>query len=533
MDMAPPTTQLVPRKKYTRAKAPKVRTGCTTCKTRHLKCDEGKPACQRCKQDKLKCDGYVEVILPRKRVCRVAQSVPDVKKAHQGTWTPLRPAPNIDYHACPSDAALFYHARQCIMLDFEAFSGQEFWQDFVLPCAHSIEVVKYALCALGGAHRHFLVRNQKEPTQLTINAEIERVAIQKYNQAIMQLRLLMLDNSSITSIGTTLICCIVFIAIENLYGRYTNSIHHLNAGCQLLNSLRAEQRPKDAPPPSESPINSHHPSSTVASLASDIFWRMGQKVAAYTGDYVFTALHRASTDIDMGDPQKPFPSMSNAAKLMDHVTDSYDGFLLECGPETWQVQESPQSVPSAVLAFNARKGAMDLVRASFRVWSARFDLLKSRVRQLRLSSTEHQQFALLSVHQTVWASLTKLETMEDDFGIEDAENIMDRVEILINVQGNKPQPVFAFDGYMVPVLSLVCSSCREPRIQRRAIALLRALRRREGVWDSLEVADIYEYKLALQNRNRVDWDSLPWGIPQLATDLSCVSISDTSSSSPA
>jgi hypothetical protein len=34
--------------KRIRAKKPKVRTGCFTCKARRIKCDEGKPTCKRC-----------------------------------------------------------------------------------------------------------------------------------------------------------------------------------------------------------------------------------------------------------------------------------------------------------------------------------------------------------------------------------------------------------------------------------------------------------------------------------------------------
>ncbi|KAG7113621.1 Aspercryptin biosynthesis cluster-specific transcription regulator like protein [Verticillium longisporum] len=37
---------------------PKVRTGCSTCKTRRIKCDEEKPSCKRCTLTGRVCDGY-------------------------------------------------------------------------------------------------------------------------------------------------------------------------------------------------------------------------------------------------------------------------------------------------------------------------------------------------------------------------------------------------------------------------------------------------------------------------------------------
>jgi hypothetical protein len=42
-----------------RASKPKVRTGCISCKRRHVKCDEGKPTCVRCDDLGIPCEGYM------------------------------------------------------------------------------------------------------------------------------------------------------------------------------------------------------------------------------------------------------------------------------------------------------------------------------------------------------------------------------------------------------------------------------------------------------------------------------------------
>ncbi|OQV11165.1 Fungal Zn2-Cys6 binuclear cluster domain-containing protein [Cladophialophora immunda] len=52
--MPPPSSQAQRQRRW----APKVRTGCKTCKIRHRRCDEGKPHCMRCLKDKFRCDGY-------------------------------------------------------------------------------------------------------------------------------------------------------------------------------------------------------------------------------------------------------------------------------------------------------------------------------------------------------------------------------------------------------------------------------------------------------------------------------------------
>jgi hypothetical protein len=49
-----------------RTSKPKVKSGCFTCKARHLKCDEGKPTCHRCRKDDWDCGGYKEEKRPPK-----------------------------------------------------------------------------------------------------------------------------------------------------------------------------------------------------------------------------------------------------------------------------------------------------------------------------------------------------------------------------------------------------------------------------------------------------------------------------------
>lgn len=46
------------KNKLSRRRQPKVRTGCYTCKLRHVKCDEAKPSCSRCIKFGTVCDGY-------------------------------------------------------------------------------------------------------------------------------------------------------------------------------------------------------------------------------------------------------------------------------------------------------------------------------------------------------------------------------------------------------------------------------------------------------------------------------------------
>uniref|UniRef100_A0A0C4DJ68 Uncharacterized protein n=1 Tax=Fusarium oxysporum (strain Fo5176) TaxID=660025 RepID=A0A0C4DJ68_FUSOF len=125
-----------------------------------------------------------------------------------------RPPPSIYNFTCPADRAHFHHARECTIGGFGVDSYPKFWYKFVLPFAHMVEPVKYALCALGGAHRRFITGHEDGPTSSSA-LDFELISIQQYNQAILHLKPLMSDSSR-ANLQTTLICCVIFICISCL-----------------------------------------------------------------------------------------------------------------------------------------------------------------------------------------------------------------------------------------------------------------------------------------------------------------------------
>ncbi|KAJ3549258.1 hypothetical protein NM208_g594 [Fusarium decemcellulare] len=480
------------------------------------------------------CDGE-----PRKKWTRAKAPRYKTKRkdASAGALMALRPAPSIYNLACPADALLFHHAREYTIGEFDADSCSRFWYNFVLPLAHTVEPVKYALCALGGAHRRF-VTGYRNDSAASSASEFELASIQKYNQAILHMKPLMAENSQ-TNLQTTLICCVIFICIENLHGRYTDSIRHLHAGCQLLNSLRTERQLGGSPSSQSSTSTTSEPEYTLFDMVTDMLYRLGQNVAMYVGDDVFFELDLPPRTADMGDPRTPFPSFEEADKLLDLVEESYDDFLMGPRPRVWPELWSDDPMlydtfTASTTCFDPdmRKQALSASRMTFAIWNARFELTKKEKETVRLSPEEQRALAFLNMHQSIWSALVKLETIEEEFTREDSEMILERAEVLIKMEEQAKRPTFAFNGYLIPALSIVCGSCRDIDIQRRSISLLRSVRRREGIWDSQEVADVYETMIAATANNMVIWDKLPWGIPQLAAELSSLSLSDTAGSSP-
>ncbi|RKK80097.1 hypothetical protein BFJ68_g17744 [Fusarium oxysporum] len=533
--MAPLEPQQPPRKKWTRAKVPRVRTGCKTwyaiifeVLTRHLKCDEQKPVCQRCLKDKQRCDGYED---PNALIAKAKEPLKLVSKPKRPTsraLSALRPALSVENLGSPADAALFNHARECTIMDFDVLSGSLFWRNFVLPLAHTVEPVKHALCALGGAHRRFVAGYQGEASLSLIAAEFEFASIQKYNQAILHMKPLMEDNSEV-NFQITLICCVIFICIESMHGRYTESIRHLKAGCQLLNSVHAERKFGYGPSSLLQPTDVKEAEYSLIDLVAEMLHRLRQNVAIYMGSGRLHDLILPLRAGHMGDPETPFSNLVEAAFYLDRMGEFEfvsDHQLIRL------LGMSCMGVTGWEFDHQARKAALDAARRAIAVWGARYELTKREGRYSKPSSGEKSAFASLDMHQAVWWALVKLETIEQVIPKEDGEKILQRAEVLIKIENRRRTPVFAFNGYLLPLLSLVCTHCEDVDTQSRAVSLLRTVRRREGIWDSQEVAGIYETMIIARKQNMVTWENLPLGIPQLAAELSSLRLSESGGSTP-
>jgi hypothetical protein len=66
---------------------------------------------------------------------------------------------------------------------------------------------------------------------------------------------------------------------------------------------------------------------------------------------------------------------------------------------------------------------------------------------------------------------------------------------------------FSFDIAVVPSLYTVVIKCRDPHIRRAALKLLDRYPRREGVWDSVAVAGLGRWVMALEEEGALRWQS--------------------------
>jgi hypothetical protein len=427
----------------------------------------------------------------------------------------LNPSPLVI--GSPEDAGLFYHATQITVEELDAGSdARTFWQTIVLPLAHTVEPIKQALCAMGGAHRRFLIDYDATDNQ-EITSQSNLAAIQKYNQAITHIMPLMTSQTPDT-LRTTIICCIIFICIENLHGRYADSVRHLHAACHLLNSLHLEeQRGGDRPSAEEC---------NLLNVVTGMVHKLGRKVAMYLGDDMFFIPDFPSQIVEPGNPLVPFSSFGEADQLLRSIDGLYSDFGLAADGTAewshsghfhnrrWDEPMSPVANPSA------RAIVLDTTRSSLEIWGHRFELLQ----QLQNTSTrpltreQQRQNAVLSLNQSFWSSILKLQATGQQLQEAECEAMLQRAQTLVDVGSSsegRTHPIFAFDGDLIPSLYIVCCFCKNVDVLRRAVSMLRLLRRREGIWDSDEVAGICETILSARQEGLSYSDDVATGEVQM------------------
>ncbi|KAH8883784.1 hypothetical protein GQ53DRAFT_830244 [Thozetella sp. PMI_491] len=196
-----------------RAAHKKLRTGCRTCKARHIKCDEAKPACVRCTSTGRGCDGY------------------EAKARH--SWTATTVVPPALITTIPSQETesnpRFHYFRAVTAPEFSRFFGRSFWSRSILQASHEFAAVRHAVQALAILHRQ-----HKESTPFDYSGTRE------YSQAMRQL---IRDISKNKVKLVALLCGVLFACIEVLQEDDPSAVKHLDGVIKLLNESTATEKP--------------------------------------------------------------------------------------------------------------------------------------------------------------------------------------------------------------------------------------------------------------------------------------------------
>ncbi|KAK5165160.1 uncharacterized protein LTR77_009258 [Saxophila tyrrhenica] len=328
-----------------RAKKPKTRTGCRTCK--RIKCDEARPACRKCSSSGRECGGYEvpAAHLPGSEC--IKRPLLPISRSYD--YAPLFVAKRTIEPSSP------YAAREWYAVDF--FRGQSVfqlpgcsmvnsWETLALRLSHSEPAIRSAIIALGSMHR---ARGLEPPnkTSPTLEPEQYSFALQHYARAVsdVQKRLTCASPGQRSeNVEVTLLACLMFMTFELLQGSYGVALQHRAIGVKIL----------------------------------------GEHVAGYSRD----------TGIRPKIRLKPRPSsaidiLSQAFVCVDYDL-SMSGSLV---PELYATIEDQSSPPAFETPDEARLHLNVLVNSVYRVRSqleemAKQEMIKNRIMPLKLYETD-------------------------------------------------------------------------------------------------------------------------------------------------
>ncbi|UPK89149.1 hypothetical protein LCI18_000084 [Fusarium solani-melongenae] len=462
-----------------------------SCRIRHVKCDEEKPICRRCRDSGVKCDGYAPPPPPKKPVRRRDVCIPESKQVII-FQPPSAPGAPIERYYLDH----FHHWTSKQLTSSTDMSN--FWMTFVLPLAHNCEPVRYAVSAVGAAHRFFMAgQDTRSPLQ-----QLRGLAMQEYNKAISHIVPHMSMDSAF-NIHCTLVCCILFIAFEGITGRYPESVRHLRAGNRLL-----------ALPALASDTQGRH----VTRKLTQMFATLGVEASIFLEDNILPATDPPYRAVNASEAPAAtaFRDLEDANYELRKLDVEAVATMAE---EPWEYCSSDQSPDSENIMYDEFWRELE---EKFCHWNTRFELTKSMLQKKQPLMIDATQLAILTVAQEFW-KVSMTWGPNSPPSIEAMSSFLDASEVLAQLVAVPGHPTFSLDGDLISGLSFVVSFSEDEQCRTRALDMLRSLNRREGIWDSKEVLEMHEAALSLEDAKEWYEKEVPGGVPGFMVEVARMS----------
>lgn len=196
-----------------RKSTPRTRTGCQTCRTRKIRCDETSPACQNCVRSGWTCPGYS-----------------DTQTASEAAAT----TSNIAIYRLPNtvpgsqqDRKALHYFSVSAAADIGGYFSADFWsRSILLRCQHDAPV-RHAVAALSCVHREYVTSN----VQAAFEASCE--AVSAYVRSMKALRRY-LKREMLPDFRVVMMCCAAFFCFELIRGEQGAALMHLQSGVSVL-----------------------------------------------------------------------------------------------------------------------------------------------------------------------------------------------------------------------------------------------------------------------------------------------------------
>ncbi|KAL3454964.1 C6 zinc finger domain protein [Aspergillus heterothallicus] len=211
-----------------RAFTKRSRTGCRSCRIRHVKCDETPEACRNCTSRGWTCGGYEQNRLPRPQ----APKGEDLTLTRAPGASGFQWATTVDEKRCVS---FFLHR---LIPNLTSFHDSSLWQQLILQMTCSEPAVYHAVVALGaaaqGLEREGICLPGTTPQNTWHQFALEE-SIRSFN--LLMKRPALYDPQFQQAL---LVCCLLFVLLELAATNYSSATAHLRSGLAIIRETSIE-----------------------------------------------------------------------------------------------------------------------------------------------------------------------------------------------------------------------------------------------------------------------------------------------------
>ncbi|KAI9647235.1 hypothetical protein NHQ30_003618 [Ciborinia camelliae] len=482
--------------KRSRAFSTRAKTGCKTCKVRHVKCDEGRPGCRKCAATGRKCDGYAHCTPNSNPKPSAISSAIFPKSFGNVTHQPTSIIPDfLSPSLCVGHQEQyffhFFHTQTAPQLG--SCFGSKFWNHFVLQASHREPAVRHAAIALGSLHARFEL-GDRLISRVNDDTEENSFALQQYVRSI---NCLVQPNMSVNkhtckSANVALTTCILFICFETLRGHHDSALAHIDGGVRILSELQSSGE-------AVAILNDDFPEDHIpVAIFRTLFGRLDTQASVFKSRARIIDGETGSSPNSIPDK---FLNVEEAREALESVWTFSARNFLSCS----MYNGIPLPLPTNQETKNLLLARLESWNRSFESYSR---LTRGRGSVELVSSMEKIAMNLLRIHKTMTQILVTTSTAHSTVSNEPSELLWDnfRLEFEAMVRwaaeiihaptdtrrGSRKVATFTLDNEIIRPLFLVATKCRHRRMRNRAILLLKQAHRQEGLWNSLLSARVAE-----------------------------------------
>ncbi|KAH6721934.1 hypothetical protein BKA61DRAFT_164911 [Leptodontidium sp. MPI-SDFR-AT-0119] len=462
--------------KAKRKRHPKSTTGCTTCKARHLKCDEAKPICSRCKSGGFTCEYMTAQPKPKHTVAAVRP------KLLPKPVIPTIETPPSLFRGTTQDQRAFDFFCSVTSPILSCHFDEDFWNHFLLQMSQSESTVWHSVLALGILHEQGTIDDED------LRLLHHRNGLSHYNKAIVQLTKSTEPKSQ--SAESVLVSCIIFVCVEIVLGNIMGARNHLQAGVEIIRSLDT---------PGSLPTFCQSNGKLLKANVVPIFDHFNNQSFIY-GRILTPATKRVhelfddvpGTFIDYREARNYHTSLLSAAH---HFAVKSLNTPDQDSGEYAQLLEEKQKLQRRIQG-----------------WA---DAAEELLRSNRLSNYDRGRISHISLSHkcaSMWVfSALNTDEMSFDAYVHDYDALVKLSRVNLNkcsVYIEKPHLAGSKQNshllQSVSPLFVVATKCRNPTIRRQALKLLRRYPPSQGFWDSKLVVRVVERILELEEEGLED-----------------------------